>query len=265
MTRTALVTGGARRVGKALCLALARQGYIVVVHYRSSAHDAHATKAECLAAGAPAVHLLQADLETAAGRASVMPMAANMLGGPPDLLVNSASAFEYDDAQSFDAAHFAKQMQTNFIAPVELAMALHAQSVAAHDGRLRHVVTLLDQKVSNLNTDYLSYTLAKLASAASIRMLAQSLAPAVRVNAISPGLTLLSGDMHQAEFAQAHQVAALGRSSTPDDLAVTLLFLDQCAAVTGQTLAVDGGQHLVPLPRDVAFIPATEASHAKTN
>jgi NAD(P)-dependent dehydrogenase (short-subunit alcohol dehydrogenase family) len=136
-------------------------------------------------------------------------------------------------------------------------MALHRHYLEQHSQaagtRAGHVVTLLDQKLENLNIDYLSYTLAKLGSGASIRYLAQCCAPHLRVNAISPGVTLLSGDMTPAEFERSQKIAALGQSSTPQDIAMAVLMLDDALAVTGQTLLVDGGQHLVPRQRDVAF------------
>jgi NAD(P)-dependent dehydrogenase (short-subunit alcohol dehydrogenase family) len=174
------------------------------------------------------------------------------------LIVNNASLFAYDQAASFTPANFEQHLQTNFIAPVELTMALHRhhsqrQSPAGQVMERGHVVTLLDQKLENLNTDYLSYTLAKLGSGASIRYLAQCCAPLLRVNAISPGVSLVSGDMTPAEFESAQKIAALGQSSTPQDIAMAVLMLDQAVAVTGQTLLVDGGQHLVPRERDVAF------------
>jgi NAD(P)-dependent dehydrogenase (short-subunit alcohol dehydrogenase family) len=136
-------------------------------------------------------------------------------------------------------------------------MALHRHYLAQHSQaagtRSGHVVTLLDQKLENLNIDYLSYTLAKLGSGASIRYLAQCCAPYLRVNSISPGVTLLSGDMTPAEIERSQKIAALGHSSTPQDIAMAVLMLDDALAVTGQTLLVDGGQHLVPRQRDVAF------------
>lgn len=116
-----------------------------------------------------------------------------------------------------------------------------------------HVVTILDQKVFNLNIDYMTYTLSKLASHASIRYLAQCCAPVLRVNAIAPGLTLASADMNDEAFANAHKVAALDMSSTPQDITSAVILLESIPSITGQTIVVDGGQHLVPRTRDVAF------------
>ena len=257
MSRIALVTGGAQRLGRQICLALAARGDTVVIHYKTSDQEAARTRDDCLAAGATAAFTVRADLAAAADRATLMD-AVLRLTGDLHLIVNNASLFAYDQAASFTPASFEQHLQTNFIAPVELTMALHhhhsqRQSPAGQVMERGHVVTLLDQKLENLNTDYLSYTLAKLGSGASIRYLAQCCAPLLRVNAISPGVSLVSGDMTPAEFESAQKIAALGQSSTPQDIAMAVLMLDQAVAVTGQTLLVDGGQHLVPRPRDVAF------------
>ena len=257
MSRVSLVTGGAQRLGRQICLALAERSDTVVIHYKTSAQEAARTRDDCLAAGAAAAFTVRADLAATADRATLVD-AVLRLTGDLHLIVNNASLFEYDQAASFSPANFEQHLQTNFIAPVELTMALHRhhsqrQAPAGPVMERGHVVTLLDQKLENLNTDYLSYTLAKLGSGASIRYLAQCCAPYLRVNAIGPGVTLVSGDMTPAEFERSQKIAALGQSSTPQDIAMAVLMLDQAVAVTGQTLLVDGGQHLVPRERDVAF------------
>lgn len=250
VTRTALVTGGAKRIGRAICLQLAAHGYGLVIHYFTSQQDARQTQIDCLSAGAAFAEVVCGDLSDAVFRAGLIQQVTTSVGRI-DLLVNSASLFEYDDVGSFTPQRFAAHLQSNYLAPVELTLALQRQTQEA--AAQAHVVTLLDQKIFNLNTDYTSYTLAKLASHASIRYLAQCCAPALRVNAIAPGVTLVSGDMSATDFDKAHGIAALGRSSTPEDIAAAVLFLDTSGAITGQTLAVDGGQHLVPRGRDVAF------------
>ena len=130
--------------------------------------------------------------------------------------------------------------------------ALHAHLAAR--GAQGCVVNLLDQKLANPNPDYLSYTLSKAALQSATVMLAQALAPPLRVCAVSPGVTLLSGDMSEADFAAAHRLTPLQRSSTPQDIAQAVRYLIEAPAVTGTTLLVDGGQHLVAQPRDVAFL-----------
>lgn len=252
MSQVALVTGGARRIGREICLALASDGYSVVIHYHSSIDEAEKTRDDCISAGAPGAWLLQGDLSSPSVRASMLDHAVSLAGGV-DLLVNSASAFEYDTAEIFKADSLLNHLQTNYLAAVELTMSLFACSSKLPRGEAARVVTLLDQKVFNLNTDYMTYTLAKLASHSAVRYLAQCCAPILRVNAIAPGCTLLSGDMTVSNFEQAHKVAALGKSSTAGEIAQAVLMLERVGSITGQTVVVDGGQHLVPRRRDVAF------------
>jgi NAD(P)-dependent dehydrogenase (short-subunit alcohol dehydrogenase family) len=250
MKQRALITGAGRRIGREIALHLASQGFDVAIHYRNSAADAYRVKHECIALGVHAI-TIDANLSTRQGRHELVAKAGDMLGERIDLLVNSASLFEYDDAATFNAASLDEHIAVNFSATADLTLQLfQAHRETNTQG---HSITLLDQKVTNLNTDYLSYTLSKLAAHASIRMLAQACAPYLRVNAISPGVTMVSGEMTQDDFESAHKVAALGRSSTADDIASAVLMLDQMRSMTGQTITVDGGQHLIPRMRDVAF------------
>lgn len=252
MTRTALVTGGARRIGRAISLRLAAKGYDVIIHYLNSQAEAEKTRDDCLAAGAPVARIIRGDLSNQHDRRRLVERAAEMAGAV-HLLVNSASLFNYDDASTFVPERLADHLQTNYLAPIELTMGMHRMASASKPDSLSHVVTLLDQKVFNLNTDYMTYTLAKLASHSSIRYLAQCCAPILRVNAIAPGLTFVSGEMTPEDFIKAHRIAALGRSSTAEDIAASVVLLDESPSITGQTLVVDGGQHLLPRARDVAF------------
>src|SRR5690606_18578231 len=132
--------------------------------------------------------------------------------------------------------------------PVLLAQTLFE---ATPEGAQAVAINLLDQKLYNLNPDFLSYTLSKAALHSATTMLAQALAPKVRVVGVAPGITLVSGNQTEAGFTQAHQATPLGRSSTPDDIAAAVCFAAESPAITGTTLVVDGGQHLIPLPRDV--------------
>ena len=250
MSRVALVTGGAKRIGRAICLELAAQGYDILIHYRDSYAEAKETRLACLAAGAKTVNFIACDLSESRGRAMLISSALS-LAGKLDLLVNNASLFAYDSASTFTPGSLEQHLQTNYLAPVELSMALFQQ--CSQRGQKSHVVTLLDQKIHNLNTDYVSYTLAKLASHSSIRYLAQCCAPVLRVNAVAPGVSLISGKMKEHDFSRAHKMAALGQSNSPGDIAAAILMLDKSPAITGQTLTVDGGQHLLPRGRDVAY------------
>jgi NAD(P)-dependent dehydrogenase (short-subunit alcohol dehydrogenase family) len=246
--KVALVTGAAKRIGRTIALALAQQGWDIAVHYRRSEQDALATVRDIEALGrrALAVHC---DLADPAGVPGLLQRAAAL--GPVGCVVNNASLFEHDDAASFDGTLLDAHMHTNLAAPLLLARALHA---ATPDGAQAVVINLLDQKLFNLNPDFLSYTLSKAALHTATTMLAQALAPKLRVVGIAPGLTMLSGDQSEAGFANAHSVTPLGKSSTPEDIAAAVCYVAAAGAVTGTTLLVDGGQHLIPLQRDVMFL-----------
>jgi NAD(P)-dependent dehydrogenase (short-subunit alcohol dehydrogenase family) len=251
--KVALVTGAAQRIGRTIALALARHGWDVAVHYRHSAAAAQATVRDIEALGRRAV-ALQCDLADPAAVRELVPRAGVALGADGAVvscIVNNASLFEYDDAADFSVARLDAHMHTNLAAPILLAQALHA---ATPQGSQAVVVNLLDQKLFNLNPDFLSYTLSKAALHSATTMLAQALAPTVRVVGVAPGITLLSGDQSAAGFDKAHSATPLGRSSTPDDIAAAVCFVAEASAITGTTLLVDGGQHLIPLQRDVMFI-----------
>ena len=249
----ALVTGAARRLGRAIALELAQHGFDIALHYRSSATDAQATAAELRGFGVRA-ETFQADLALEADCRALVPAVAARFGRL-DAVVNSASVFEHDDAASFSIAAMDKHWRTNTAPAVLLAQALHALRAGAADGeRSGCVVNLVDQKLWNPNPDYFSYTLSKAALQAATVMLAQALAPQLRVCGVAPGITLASDTMDAALFAAAHRMTPLQRSSTPDDNARPVRFLIESPAITGTTLLVDGGQHLAGQPRDVLFL-----------
>jgi len=248
--RVVLVTGAARRLGRTIALELAQHGNDVAVHYRGSEADALETVAAARAAGVQA-RAFRADLsDEAACKALVPDVAAHF--GRLDAVVNNASTFEYDDAASFSHAAMDKHWRANTAPAVLLAQALHAHVLAR--GAAGCVVNIIDQKLWNPNPDYFSYTLSKAALQAATVMLAQALAPSVRVCGVAPGVTLLSGPMDAQEFAAAHQMTPLRRSSTPEDIARTVRFLIESPAITGTTLLVDGGQHLTAQARDVLYL-----------
>jgi len=254
----ALVTGAARRIGRVIALELAQAGFDIALHHRGSdattLADAEATAQELRAAGAR-VQSFAADFADPVATAALLPRVAQAFGRV-DAVVNSASRFEYDSPAEFDAALLESLTRSNVAAPVALARALAAQVRAqpAHARVTPCVVNILDQKLHNPNPDYFSYTLTKAALAHATVLLAQALAPAVRVCGVSPGITLVSGPMDEDEFAKAHKLTALGRSSTPEDIAHAVRFLIESPAITGIDLAVDGGQHLIGQSRDVLFL-----------
>jgi NAD(P)-dependent dehydrogenase (short-subunit alcohol dehydrogenase family) len=247
--QVALVTGAGKRIGRAIALGLARAGWDIAVHYRASEREAEETLGAIHALGRRAC-LLQADLAVE-DEVRALPARAAQALGRVTCIVNNASLFEYDSATTFSPQLLASHMQANLAAPLLLAQALHA---ATPQGSQAVVINLLDQKLYNLNPDFLSYTLSKAALQTATTMLAQALAPTVRVVGVAPGITLVSGDQTEDGFAKAHTATPLGRSSTPDDIADAVVYAANARALTGTTLLVDGGQHLVPLARDVMFL-----------
>jgi NAD(P)-dependent dehydrogenase (short-subunit alcohol dehydrogenase family) len=253
-----LVTGAARRVGRAIALELAAHGFDIALHCRQSRVEAEATAADVRAAGARA-QVFAADLADEAACGALVPAVAKAMGRV-DAVVNNASHFEYDSVETFSYAAMDAHWRANTAPAVVLA-----RSLAAHlrgCSELGCVVNLSDQKLWNQNPDYFSYTLSKAALDAATTLLAQALAPQVRVVGVAPGVTLVSGAaMDVASFDAAHRMTPLGRSSTPEDVARTVRFAIESRAITGTTIMVDGGQHLWPQPRDVAFLtPTPEAA-----
>jgi NAD(P)-dependent dehydrogenase (short-subunit alcohol dehydrogenase family) len=247
--RTVLVTGAAKRLGRVIALELAQAGWQVAVHYRGSAAEAAQTVADC-SKHAPSA-AFQADLaredET---RALFNAVAAHF--GSVDAVVNNASLFEHDTALTFNAPSLAAHMASNTAAPVLLAQALHAH-VSARNGD-GVVINLLDQKLWNPNPDFFSYTLSKSALEAATTLLAQALAPQLRLVGVAPGLTLTSHLLSQEKFEALHKLSPLGRSSTPEDVAGAVRFALENRSITGTTLLVDGGQHLMKFDRDFSLM-----------
>lgn len=247
--KIALITGAARRLGRAIALGMAEHGWDIVVHYRSSQADARDTARAIEQLGRRAA-LVDGDLADESTAKQLL-LRANELLGPISCVVNNASLFEFDDASSFNGTILNAHMQANLVAPVMLAQSLHALTPANQQSV---VINLLDQKLLNLNPDFLSYTLSKAGLHTATTLLAQALAPKVRVVGVAPGLTLVSGDQTEAGFSKAHRQTPLGKSSTPEDIADAVCYLARARAVTGTILVVDGGQHLIPTQRDVMFL-----------
>ena len=252
------MTGAAKRLGREIALQFGRQGWDVAVHYGRSEQEAIETVREIEMMGVKS-QAFQADL---ADEAAVKKLFTTVSQQFINLycLVNSASIFEYDRANSsspLSARSLQNHMQVNLTAPILLSQLMfehlknNANKIAGLD--LPSVIQLLDQKLINLNPDYLSYTLSKAALATSVEVLALDFAPYLRVVGLAPGISLPSGDQTNDGFSKAHQMTPLGKSSTPEDIAKAAVFLAQANAITGTTLYVDGGQHLLPSSRDVMF------------
>jgi NAD(P)-dependent dehydrogenase (short-subunit alcohol dehydrogenase family) len=250
--KSVLVTGGSQRLGALICRAFAQAGWTVWCHYQHSATAALSLCQEMRDQGAQA-QPVQADLADDAQRQQMMAQIhANT--GPLHCLVNNASSFEPDSADALDPQATRRQLEVNLLAPMALS-SLMAQSLAPlAASATRSIVHVLDQKVLNLNPDYFSYTLSKLALERAVALQAQALAPRLRVCGVAPGLMFLSGPQTQANFDAASRVNLMRQPIEPAQVAATCLFLAENPCITGMTLAVDNGQHLVPLPRDVMFV-----------
>ena len=246
MGRNVLVTGAARRIGAAIVRHLAGSGWNVAIHHHHSPDEAEALAAE-LAAVRSCV--LSGDLEDAATAPALIAAAREGLGGPIDALVNNASLFAFDALPLTDFALLDRHMRVNLGAPVALASAL-AQQPDLDEGA---AVNLLDQKVGNLNPDFFTYSCSKVALAGATQMLAQAFAPRIRVNAVSPGLTLPSLDQSAEEFARTSGENLLRRPVSLDDIAATVEHLLTCRSITGQNVFVDCGQRFLPRDGDVMF------------
>jgi NAD(P)-dependent dehydrogenase (short-subunit alcohol dehydrogenase family) len=252
--RTVLVTGSAKRLGREIALALASSGWQVAIHYRLSADEAAATLADCRrVAGATAAESFQADLADEAQTRALLPRVVHRFGAL-DAVVNNASIFEHDSIRSFGHDSLLAHMRTNTAAPVLLAQALHEHVATRPADAAGVVVNLLDQKLWNQNPDFLSYTLSKAALEAATTALAIALAPRLRVVGVAPGLTLTSEMLSAEKFEQLHRLSPLGRSSTAQDVASAVKFALENASITGTTLLVDGGQHLMKFDRDFSLM-----------
>lgn len=239
MPRAALVTGAARRIGRAIALALAEAGYAVAIGTHRSVAEAEALRSDIVRAGGRAA-VVQGDLADPAAVRALVPAAAAALG-PLTLLVNNAAEFEPDAIGALDPERWDRQLAVNLRAPVFLAEAFAAQAPAGRDCA---IVNMLDQRVLKPTPRFVSYTLAKSALHTATRTLAQALAPRVRVNAVAPGPTAPSPRQRAEEFARQAAAVPLGRGSPPEEIAAAVVFLASATSITGQTLAVDGGQHL---------------------
>jgi NAD(P)-dependent dehydrogenase (short-subunit alcohol dehydrogenase family) len=239
MKGAALVTGAGKRIGRAIALALAEDGYDVVVHYGSSQADAEAVVAAIAAKGRRAV-ALAADLSHEAETQKLIGAAAKALG-PLTCLVNNASLFERDEAlsvtrESWDA-HFETNLRAPFVLMQEFARQLPAEASGA-------IVNIVDERVWNLTPHFVSYTLSKAGLWTLTQVMAMALAPRIRVNGIGPGPTLPSPRQSAEQFARQQASVPLQHGATPEEIAAAVRFILSSGAMTGQMIALDGGQHL---------------------
>jgi NAD(P)-dependent dehydrogenase (short-subunit alcohol dehydrogenase family) len=253
-----LVTGGAHRLGALLCRQFAHAGWEVWCHYQRSADAANALVDFLRSEGFQA-YSVHADLSDESQRAAMVAQIVAQ-SGTLHCLVNSASSFEPDEADAFTLEQARAQLEVNLLAPLSLSQHL-AKSLSADTAPGEcSVIHILDQKVFNLNPDYFSYTVSKLALERVVALQAQALAPRVRVCGVAPGLMFLSGPQTQDNFDRSSVVNLMRRAIDPAQVAATCVFLADNPCITGVTMCVDNGQHLVPLERDVMFATANSVS-----
>ncbi len=237
--QAALVTGGATRLGRAIVLALAQAGHPVAIHYRTSSEPAHALAAEIVAAGGRAVSVA-ADLGCEQAVEALLP-AAEAAVGPLGILVNNASTFERDEWDTVDRASWDAHLGPNLRAPFVL---IQAFARALPSGAEGNVINLLDQRVWSLTPHFTSYTLSKAGLWALTQTMALALAPRIRVNAVGPGPALPSTRQTPEQFARQCASTPLGRGTDPDEVGRAVVAILALRSMTGQMLALDGGQHL---------------------
>ncbi len=245
-TRTAIITGGAKRIGGAITRALAADGWHVLIHCNQSRAEA-----EALATELGNASVVAADLANPAAADIIMAACAGL--PPARLLVNSASRFVYDRIEDFSPADFDIHMAVNLRAPALLSRAFAAGLPDTLDDPAL-VVNLLDAKLASLNPDYFTYTLSKIGFEGLTELTARSYAPRLRCVGIAPAVTLVSGPQTRENFEAVHGLNPLGRSVTVDDIVTALRFIIATPTFNAQTIVLDGGQRLLGLPRDVAHM-----------
>ncbi len=240
MSKTILITGAATRIGRHLALGLAKQDWHVLIHYHSSEEQAASLIEETRSFGGK-TDSLKADLHDPAQVSQLIDRAAHMAGTPLNALINNASIYQPDLATDFQLEQLNRQMRVNLDAPLILARDFARQLPVSYKGC---IINMIDQRVLRPAPDFFTYTLSKQALYAATKTLAQALAPNIRVNAVGPGPTLPSVYQTDAEFQREVNATLLKTGSPPDSILQAVQFLLDADAVTGQMIAVDGGQHL---------------------
>jgi NAD(P)-dependent dehydrogenase (short-subunit alcohol dehydrogenase family) len=247
--KTALVTGGAKRIGAEIVRALTEDGWRVLVHYNTSSSEAEALAASLTASGG-AVETIGCDLSNLAATLNLI-LECNKLVGPLDCLINNASLFEPDWLTSVEPELWQRQLDVNLRAPTLLTKAF---AEALPEDREGCIINMLDNKIFSPNPDYFSYSIGKFGLKGLTEMAAMSLGPRIRVCGIAPGLTTISGDQTAEDFERQSTKNLLERSSDTGEIAKAVRFILGSRIYNGQIIVVDGGQTLLQLPRDVAFL-----------
>lgn len=244
----ALITGAAKRIGRAIALGLAKDGWDIAIHYHHSRAEAESLGAELSTLGRRSA-LLDCDLADTGQVEQLLARCRESLGAPT-CLINNASIFEYDDAANFTALALDRHLRINLQAPLVLARECARLLPAKARGCL---VNVLDQKLAALNPDFYTYTVSKVALGEATRLMAMAYAPRVRVNAIAPGVALPSAYQSAANFEAVQRQTALGYGCTVEDIVAAVRYVVSAPALTGETIVVDAGQHLFPTRRDIMF------------
>ena len=244
--KNVLVTGAARRLGRAIALDLAAHGWNVAIHYNTSQEDADSAARAARAFGADAA-ILKCDLSKESETATLVDRAAKEIG-PLTALINSASLFENDDWQSATRKSWDDHMETNLRAPLLLSQMFARQLPENARG---NIINIIDQRVLKPTPQFLSYSVSKAGLHWLTTTLAQGMGPRIRVNAVGPGPTLKNPRQSDADFSRQRDATILGRGADPADICGAVRYLLEAEAVTGQMIAVDGGQHLIWQTPDV--------------
>jgi NAD(P)-dependent dehydrogenase (short-subunit alcohol dehydrogenase family) len=242
-----LITGAGTRIGKAIALHMARSGWAVAVHYNSSATAAEAVAKEINTELGGTAVAVQTDLNNEAQTQTLIAAATAQLG-PLTCLINSASVFENDTIETMTRESWDLHIETNLRAPLVLAQKFAAQLPGGQSG---NIINLLDQRVWKLTPQFLTYTLSKTALWTLTQTLAQALGPQIRVNGIGPGPTMRNKRQSEEDFQRQVDATPLKRGATPEEIAQAVQFILSAPALTGQMIALDGGQHLIWQTPDV--------------
>ena len=247
--KTALITGGAKRLGRAISKDLARSGYNVIIHYNNSEDDAFSLREELLELGND-VHLIQADLLNEGETISLFDKCKNLTDKPVNLLINNASIFEYDNIKTATLESWDRHHKSNLQVPFFLTQKFSQQAPEPEkleSGELESkscIINIIDQRVQNLTTDFTTYTLAKSALWTLTRISAKALAPKIRVNAIGPGPTLKAEFQSDSNYRKQRLSTPLNRGSSTFEICSTVKYFADNPSVSGQLICVDGGQNL---------------------
>lgn len=236
-----LITGAAKRIGRSLAIDLGKAGHPIIVHYRSSEKEALQVIEEIKSAGGEAV-AVKADLTNGSDTLALIEAAGKAIGKPLEVLINNAGSFLKDDLSNFAHETYSKNMATNLEAPMVLAQQFAKQLPENCQG---NIINIIDQRVLGLSREFLTYTVSKHALFALTKILALELAPGIRVNAIGPGPTFKNEFQSDDEFTKEAKGVPLGKGPALEDFSITVQYILSTPSVTGQMIALDGGQHLL--------------------